>query len=209
MPGGSTAYLPTAQQFGGDEFDRSPVSFVSQQMFRFRQQATLVPFGPALTCTLDRQALDILLIASCAVPGVIARKTCLGRDATQGDEDFSFQPVLRRPNCAFAKFACAETFVFRQDGNAFHGAAEYQGHHGMSGFVVGGGLVMIVYRFHDCILWSGREFTRLNGRDGVGHPLAIVEPGLLPDLRRLVSGRFERRIVPQKCGPALIASARH
>ena len=57
MPGSSTAYLPTTQQFGSDEFDRSSVSFVIQQMFRFRQQATLMPFGPALTCTLDRQAL--------------------------------------------------------------------------------------------------------------------------------------------------------
>jgi len=44
MPGGSATDLATAQQLGGDEFDRFPVSFVSQQVFRFRQQTTLVPF---------------------------------------------------------------------------------------------------------------------------------------------------------------------
>ena len=70
----------------------------------------------------------------------------LGRDASQGDKHLAFQPIFRGPKHALAELAKTQMLPIRQDTDALHRPAQYQGDRGMAGFVVGGGFV--VGRFH-------------------------------------------------------------
>lgn len=62
---------------------RSQTSLGGASLMHFRQQTALVPLDSTFTGTLHRQAVDILLIAGGAIPRVVAREPCLGRDAAQ------------------------------------------------------------------------------------------------------------------------------
>ena len=55
MACGSAADGPAAQQLRGDEFDRPPVSFLSEKVFGLGQQAALEPFAPLFAgrCTAN------------------------------------------------------------------------------------------------------------------------------------------------------------
>src|SRR4051812_10284908 len=108
MTGGAAADGAAALQFGSYEFDRLPHPFLVQEMFRLGQQATLQAFGVAFSGPLDRQAADILLIASSRVPGVVARVPGLRSNAAQRDEDFPLQPVLGRLASSLLKFASTQ-----------------------------------------------------------------------------------------------------
>ncbi len=150
---------PQRQQLRGDEFDRSPVCFLGQQMFGLGQQAALQSFGSSLAGPLHGQLSDVALIAHRPAPGVVAGVPRLGRDAAQSDEHLAFQPVLRRPKHALAELAVAQVLAIRQHADALHRPAQNQSHHRVAGFVVSSG--GIVGRFHDFSVPGRHGLTKL------------------------------------------------
>ena len=60
------------------------------------------------------------------MPGVVAGVPGLGRDTTQGDEDFGFEPVLRRPEHTLPEAAQAEELPIGQDADPVDRPAQRQ-----------------------------------------------------------------------------------
>ena len=122
---------PAAQQFPRDEFDRPPVSLLGKEVFGLGQQAAFEPFGLPFAGPLHGQAVDIPAVLGSLVPGVGAGMAGFGGNPSQGDEDFAFQPVLRRTEHALAELAHAEPFAVGPDADLLDRAAQAAGSAGL------------------------------------------------------------------------------
>lgn len=142
MTGGASADGAAADQLGGDEFDGAPVSFLCEEMFGLGEEPSLEPFGAAFAGALHGEPMDVQLIASGTVPGVVAGMSSFSGDTGEGDEDFAFEPILGGPKHALLEFADAEAVAVWQDADPMDGPSKDQGDNGVSGFVVSGDFVV-------------------------------------------------------------------
>jgi hypothetical protein len=150
VPCSSTADFPLPQQLRCDKLHRQPTSLVGKKVFGLGQQSALQLLGSALAHPLDGQSTHMLLIARSTIPRVDSGEASLRSNSAQGNEDFSFKPILGWSMYAFAKLANAEMVAVRHDANALHRSAQTQGQNRMARFVVCRSLVGC--RFHAFIL---------------------------------------------------------
>jgi hypothetical protein len=87
------------------------VALLGKKVFGLGEQSAFQSLGTSSAGPFDCQCPNVLQIAVGSAPGVHTGTAGLRRDAAQGDEDFAFQPILRRSKDAFAKLAPAEVFA--------------------------------------------------------------------------------------------------
>ena len=125
------------QQFHRDEFDRSPVTGLIEQMFHLGQEPAFEPFGLSLAGSLHGESADGSQVGGGSVPGIRSGVSSFGRCAGEGNENLTFQPIFRGTNATLLELAAAEPGVARQDADSLHRAAQSQRDHGMPRFVIG------------------------------------------------------------------------
>lgn len=110
MSGGATTDFTDAEEFTSDQLNGTPVGRLRQKMFGLGEHAAFEAFGLAFlaSCSLKGEIANVREVTLGFFPGVVAGQDGFCRDAAEGDQDLTFDPVFRRTEDGLAELTDAE-----------------------------------------------------------------------------------------------------